>query len=289
MNKKLNLLKVFFPILFFILAIAMIVPNALIYASASDQDESTAQLENEKSVFYNRMSYNSAIEEESLLLRAEKMLDYIDTELSKNNSNVVIELDKQVIKYESMLAVETSEEQRNKIQRLIETTRELTEENQAYSERNGYADNEFYSDRGHISRSNEVVYFEESLPATIAYFSLKGYDLAAELLTHMRDNTKIYSLYEPVYGSRIIATQQFWDIANGSSTEGSNEFPYNVSVCEKDVFYSIGKYNFKKSENGKIVTITDTYDFEAKSAPNIYNEKEQYMINQMYYAQCLDY
>lgn len=142
---------------------------------------------------------------------------------------------------------------------------------------------DFNESQTNNARTVIQVPFEKEVAAVIAYFNAKGYKLASELLTHARNNKTINSSYTPYYGYHVQASPVFRKIANGTSTKGSDTFPYNSSNTKlADCYYAIHHFDYTKSSvSSKIVKITDRYDF----AKGDYDGIAGIAINAMYNAQ----
>lgn len=112
-----------------------------------------------------------------------------------------------------------------------------------------------------------------------------GYNLSAELLTHASINSVVDSVYSPVYGSRVIASQISYNIASGLSMSGGADFPNSGSSHEKDLYYAIHSFDYTKSgANGKTVNIKDRYDFEDSKD---YTGLVDFVVHKMFEAQQL--
>lgn len=169
--------------------------------------------------------------------------------MQKQGIDVLSELEHTTAKYESLLKKASSEEEKQQIQELIDTTKELMN---AYYRANYCASTQGISN----------VTYAVPIAAVIGYFSAEGYKLAAELLTHMNKNKSLDSTYTPTYGYLVKSSEVFQAIANGSKTAGSAGFENNGTTVDKDLYYAIHLFNYTKpSPDSKTVQISDRYDY----------------------------
>lgn len=123
-----------------------------------------------------------------------------------------------------------------------------------------------------------------AVASTIAYFKANGYNLAAELLTHARNNTVSYSSYRPTTSltNQIRNTTLFQNLITYNHSS-SNRF--TSSNSNSDLYYSIHRFEYSVTGNGstRIMSITDLYNFDPTSVypPSL----GSVMINWMIIAQ----
>lgn len=128
----------------------------------------------------------------------------------------------------------------------------------------------------------ETINHGPTIAAIIAWFSVKGYKLSAELLTHMRANKKVNSQYIPKNGSVIKASQTTKNIAKRTATKGSATYQKKGGTKELDCYYALRRVNFTKpSKKSKKVTITDRYDFAMEGNATL----EKFAITACFFAQ----
>lgn len=162
----------------------------------------------------------------------------------ENNTNAIDLFENQIEKYESMRSNDTEINER--IDALILKTNQFIDDYIEYSSSR-------QTTRGRSSFTVSLV---------IAAFNLLGYDLAAELLTHALDNEILDSFYKPVLGTDVLCSSVFNAIRDGSSNAGSNSFPNSGSTDEKDLYYAIHSFYYRKSTSGRVVIIQDRYDYQ---------------------------
>ena len=197
---------------------------------------------------------------------ADDFISFVTEELRRESTDVITELESLNAKYSALL-LNADEETAGKLQALITTTNELIHDYTFYEN----------STRGsfHLIYSAEVA-------AAISAFNLLGYDLSAELLIHARDNDALDSFYSPVLGSDVTVSSVFTNIKNGSTNSGSASFPNSGTTDEKDLYYSIHSFNYRKSNSGRVVIIEDRYDYAQGSMGSSITGM---VVNEMYKAQ----
>ena len=192
----------------------------------------------------------------------------INTELESKHTDVVSELNDQIAYYENLYLETSNSEEKVKINRLIETTQELIEEYEQYI-------------NPMQTRGSFHLIYTSAVATVTAYFNNKGYKLAAELLTHAKDNNDLDSIYEPVNKDIMYQSSVFMGIVNGTSTYGISSFPDQGGTAERDLYNAIHSFYYSTSESGRVVVIQDRYDF-AKSG---YSSVAGIAVETMYAAQ----
>lgn len=192
----------------------------------------------------------------------------IEDELAANDTDVVTELSDMIAEYKAMLNNPDENIDVDNVQSLISTLEEMLDEYQMY--------------KAGVSTYKFHVIYSPAVAAVVAYFKVQGYSLAAELLTHAKDDTKLNSNYYPTNGSRVRQSSVFKSIASGTKTSGSGEFKNSGTTVDKDLYYAIHFFNFTKSSaSSRTVTIRDRYDF----APGDYSDIAGIAVDTMYKAQ----
>lgn len=111
----------------------------------------------------------------------------------------------------------------------------------------------------HPSRDEGDEYYYQAATAISAWFGIKGYYLAQELLNHMVNNTTLYSYYYPTYGYRVESSSVFWLYYNSSALAGTGEFTNTGTSVAKDLYYAIHLFDWSKPAGSFV--ISDIYDF----------------------------
>ena len=199
-----------------------------------------------------------------------KQIDIIELELENENSSVLQELNNQISNYNSILLLETSEEECGKLQDLIGATQRLIDE---YS----------FIQNNPSTRGTIHLIYTPAVSAVVSYFLLNDYVLAAELLLKAYDNDIMDTYYTPHNVSAIWESDTFKNIVNGSSKSGSSSFPNSGTAAQKDLYYALHGFNYTKSDSGSIIVLTDRYDFDKDVSG--YDGISEAAISLMYKAQ----
>jgi len=198
----------------------------------------------------------------------------IETELNAKHSNVVTLLKNQITNYQRSLYSEVNEAKRDQLKGLISGTYQLLSSYINYRNNtngNNPTPNGIYDD-----------IYSPAVAAVVAWFLLKGYDLAAELLTHATLNNSTTDVYYPYYGYKVANSWIYLNIVMYAPYgSGSGCFPNSGSTDDKDLYYAIHGFNFLKITNS--IVITDRYDYELSDMGGL----EGIAVNTMYYAQVI--
>lgn len=193
----------------------------------------------------------------------------IQEELGLKGTDVITELEEQIAYYQVMLESGEYVERTEQINNLITTTQELINEYQSYT-------------NSATTRGSFHLVYSPAVAMVIAYFNSNSYNLAAELLTHARDNNDLDSIYVPINSNDVLSSSVFTNIRNSSNFEGSSSFPNSGSTNDQDLYYALHSFNYSKSASGRVVVIQDRYDY----APNNdYGSIEGMAVDLMYSAQ----
>jgi hypothetical protein len=104
-------------------------------------------------------------------------------------------------------------------------------------------------------------------------------DIIAELLAHMDENTTYGATYHPYFGTRVTSSPVYGQIMLGSVTNGTGAFTSTGNVFQKDLYYGIHNFYWKKESN--VFTLHDVYDY----ALGDYDGMQEIAVNTMYLAQ----
>lgn len=191
----------------------------------------------------------------------------IENELREESTDVISELEELVLHYSNLIATTSEYDTIEKLQALISTTYELIDD---------------YKEYQNLDRGSFHIIYSAEVAAVIAAFNALGYDLAAELLTQAKNNNILDSYYSPVLGSDVTVSSVFTSIQNGTVNSGSSAFPNSGTTDEKDLYYAIHAFNYRKSDSGRVVIIEDRYDY-AQGAMG--GSLTGMIVNEMYNAQ----
>jgi hypothetical protein len=198
----------------------------------------------------------STNKEQTSLLQLENILD---KELKSNNTDVVSQLNKQIVQLKNEQKSATSQEDSNKISDIISTTELLIDE---YNKsKNNQAP----------GITTQVVSDPSSAAVTYAltYFSINGYNLAYELLSHARSNKILDSSYIPYYGYLVKQSPSYDTIRYGSSSYGSGEFKKQGNTVQMDLYWAMHYFVYSKDARNQYIHIDDRYDFARESYGSI--------------------
>ncbi|RKI36376.1 hypothetical protein D7V86_00600 [bacterium D16-51] len=114
----------------------------------------------------------------------------IEEELTANGTDVFSEISEMIVEYNEMLNNTTVNEEKQQITDLVSTLEEILSEYISYNE------------KGNINERFHIIY-TPAVAAVIAYFNSNDYKLAAELLAHAEENTKLNSTYHLIHSSLV--------------------------------------------------------------------------------------
>ena len=181
--------------------------------------------------------------------------------ISEENSDVISELQNQVIYYTNMLADNTNIDE-SSVTNLIDSTNDLIEK---YTEYIDYVENDVNTT---IYTANNNYFFRnlsyEALVAiTVASFFLLGMNLASELLTYAWLNDELDSVYYPIHSDDVMESTVFSEIcSNGILESDEYKFSKKETINDVDLYLAIHKFKYTKSVSGRTIVIYDRYDFE---------------------------
>lgn len=172
----------------------------------------------------------------------------LENTLSENGTDVVYELNNLIAQFEARKAEAATAQEIARLDGLISTLEDLIAEYSLYT--------------AGVSTYKYHLIYSPAVATVIAYFNLRGYLLAAELLTRAKEDTDEI-LYVPTYGARTGSSAVIQQIGNGTVDEGNASFEPGDSTIEMDLYYAIHSFNFfKPSPTSRVVYISDTYDFK---------------------------
>lgn len=205
-------------------------------------------------------------------LQMEQTIQMIEADLEKQNSSVLNELDIAIEFLEQEKSNSLTEEEADKLQALIDTAQEL---------RNSY----YLYSIGITPFGVSHPYYTPAVAAVASFFSSSGYLLAFELLIHAEENDDSGSTYRPVYGDRILRSLVIKQIMkNLQDVSGSASFEKGETIIDNDLYYAIHAFNYEFKYPPRVLTLTDTYDFEKNDR---YEGIAGTAVDTMYIAQML--
>ncbi|WP_019913049.1 hypothetical protein [Paenibacillus sp. HW567] len=200
-------------------------------------------------------------------------LNEIETYMETQGTTVLNELIKEKERLEKDLENEASESEKSKLADLIAGyDTNITEYENYISQQN--------SSKGGFSTAGATdPVLSPAVSSVIAFFNLKGYLLASELLTYAKQSS-IGGSYTPYYKSQANGTAELARLRTTQSGSGSGAFSKGSSTKDNDLYYAIHNYNYNW-RNGT-VSITDRYDYAVNPE---YQGIAGTAVNTMYLAQ----
>lgn len=236
---------------------------------------------NETNSFYDTEIAVNDFDNGEITIKANLLIKSIEDKLNQFGTTVEKELERQKCLYKAKQFAKTKSK-RNKKQENTQFDFSSTLDNmsldyQRYKESNN-----------NVQSPKRASSYDNSQAATIltihtfvvGYFSAKNYNLAAELLIHMRENNEIDSIYRPVNSDVVTNSDVFKALAYKTNGETDSFEPDSSSVTKQDLYYAIHLFNYRKSLQNDAIVLTDRYDFEPNSG---YLDSIQEMATEMMY------
>lgn len=265
--------------------------NAATYENQEQDNCTSSKLDSEKMMAKTREEYK--------VLNEYAYSSEIQAEMEKTGMTVGESLVDQICYYQQMLGETSDEQEINKINRIIDSTKNILDMYQAAAVQ---SESLFANEQNNAMQSRQLpfdptVYASvyatacTAVPAAIAWFNASNYLLSAELLTHAWIENFFPGDYSPIHGNRVVGSQTTYDFINSNRIENKDLayeifYPdmFNTSTCyEEDLGFAIHGFKIKRdSINSTKVTITDPYDFEVKKD---YNEVLKVLMQVFVYAQ----
>lgn len=200
----------------------------------------------------------------------EENINALENELRVNGTDVSQELDKMIDLCKSMAAEADTVEESEKINSLVVTLEDLLAEYQLY-------------DLG-ISTYKYHAIYTPAVAAVIAHFNFNNYFLAAELLTHAKENTVLNSNYTPNFGARAMHAEVSKQIANNTDVSGNASFEPGDRPVDMDLYYAIHSFSYTKSfPTARVYYLRDRYDYAPQDYE--YGDLAGFAVDTMYKAQ----
>lgn len=206
----------------------------------------------------------------SVLNEAEQAISLIENELYVNNTSVVYELSEMKNRLITLLKTTTDEDVAEKISSQIETLDEMIDEYESYK------DGTLAVPYG----SFHLIY-SPAVSAIVAYFNSNDYYLAAELLTHAKENDTVDSFYAPTYGYLIKQTTEYNNVYSNGGTRGNSEFNKTGRTVDDDFYYAIHGFTYYRDTLHRTLEFYDRYDYAVAD----YDSIQGVAVNTMYNAQ----
>ena len=203
------------------------------------------------------------VKDNEIFALANDFVKTVEEDLRKRGTSIEKELNKQSSFYKNnqLLESQTKSNKRKKIEaddfNRIDTLDEMIAEYKEYKES---GKNEQSPKKASSLENSQAASALITHTAVVAYFSANNYILAAELLTHMRENNEIDSIYRPMNSNIVTNSDVFKSLANNNGQSASFE-PNSSSTTEQDLYFAIHDFLFSKSRHNDAIVLTDRYDF----------------------------
>ena len=199
------------------------------------------------------MSYAKENDESPVISEFDMQLEYniqvIEADLESKGSSVLNELSIAIEFLENEKNAAESEEEKAKIQALIDTAQELRDNYDLYS-------------MGIVGYGISHPVYTPAVAAVATYFSSSGYWLSFELLMHAEENNTLNSVYTPYYGDKILSSPVVQQIrTNKQDVSGSGEFVNEGTTTQQDLYYAIHYFDYTFISASRTFMLADTYDF----------------------------
>ena len=189
-----------------------------------------------------------------------KLENHKSLRLKQDDSNdiVVEQLNNQIERFNSELNETLDDKKKENLQSLISKTQYLLEK---YYENKTINENEYSLFYVPVNPDDiEVVRLCSLIAEAIAAFNTLGYLLSAELLTYAFNNNNENNVYTPLYINRVYSSNKMYNILSGTKEKDIEIFEYNGCRNEKDLYFAIKHFEFRKTN--EMIYLTDKYDFD---------------------------
>lgn len=219
----------------------------------------------------------------------------IKEEIEQTGKTVGESLVDQICYYQQMLGTATDQAEIDKINALIDGTKNILDTYQAAAKQQSQAvvdtqQIDMLADDGGIIEDflyKEV--YDRAAPvvaAAIAWFNGSNYLLSGELLTHAWIDNYTPGNYLPIHGNRVVGSPLTYDFVNSDETfkkikyETYHPNAFNDTTCyEEDLGFSLHGADIERSSSSSTrIKVSDDYDFHAKNVNNVLNA-----LNNIYY------
>lgn len=123
--------------------------------------------------------------------------------------------------------------------------------------------------------------YSPAVSSIVAYFNSNDFYLAAELLTHAKNNDVVDSFYSPSYGYLVKQTTVYNSVYNNGGISGSSSFNKTGRTVDDDFYYAIHSFNYYRDTTHRTLEFNDRYDYAVAD----YNSIQGVAVNTMYNAQ----
>ena len=202
------------------------------------------------------------------------ILNEMENELDEEGIDVEVELQEQIQRYQQLLNESDEEKEQQQLTGIINETYRLLEAYLSYRSAN-------LSVMSIQSSVLDNLNHKAAVAMGLAYFCWADCLLSSELLTHMSENTQIYSIYHPKHGYLVEESIKYNQMLQSADESGSVVFETENAPIKNDLAYSLHAAEYRKPTNNFLLVISDIYDF----AYGNYTGIKQALINGLYSAQ----
>ena len=207
----------------------------------------------------------------------------IKEEIEQTGKTVGESLVDQICYYQQMLGTATDQAEIDKINALIDGTKNILDTYQAAAKQQSQAvvaTQQIDTLAGGVAplSTYETIYALAAAPvaAAIAWFNNSNYLLSGELLTHAWVENFFPGDYSPIHGNRVVGSLVTYNFVNSDQTSGTIEYKnytpnmFNVTTCyEEDLGFALRKVKISKNDKDSTrIKITDEYDFDIEQGEN---------------------
>ena len=211
-------------------------------------------------------------------------------EIEQTGKTVGESLVDQICYYQQMLGTATDQAEIDKINALIDGTKNILDTYQAAAKQQSQAvadtQQNGMPDLDDVAVNISKTYASTTVGAAIAWFNSSNYLLSGELLTHAWIDNYTPGNYLPIHGNRVVGSPLTYDFVNSDETFREIEYEtyhpnaFNDTTCyEEDLGFSLHGADIERSSSSSTrIKVSDDYDFHSRDVNNILNA-----LNNIYY------
>ncbi len=257
--------------------------NTLAYAD----DAETKTEETDVSLSIDTEQLIASTREEYKDLQEYEYSPEIEEEIKQTGKTVGESLVDQICYYQQMLGAVTDQEEIDKINALIDGTKNILDTYQAAAKQQSQAVVATQQDdKGVVDFFVDYTYAASTVSAAIAWFNSSNYLLSGELLTHAWVGNFTPGDYSPIHGNRVVGSPVTYDFVNSDETFRKIEYKtytpnaYNDTTCyEEDLGFSLHGADIERSSSSSTkIKVFDDYDFHLKDVNDVLDA-----LNNIYY------
>ena len=202
----------------------------------------------------------------------------IKEEIEQTGKTVGESLVDQICYYQQMLGTATDQAEIDKINALIDGTKNILDTYQAAAKQQSQAvvaaQQDDTGEDDDTSYEHTRFLAATAVPAAISWFFESNYWLSSELLNHAWTEKSSTADYYPLHGNRVVGSPLTYDFVNSDQTSGAIEYEphapnaFNNTTCyEEDLGFALRRVNIsRENKNSTKIKITDKYDFDINPA-----------------------